>query len=535
MNDPLIENIESVFSILPAELAREAQADTIARINDPGELGAKEIKWAEFDAIGAFLRGGVTDLSGLTRLVSSVDGDPVLTALAEAAASGATAGTIVTLAPHDVLFWFIPVAPRLGSKWTHARVKGLAINLSVFSQLGEIRDTKIHLTPAEKRVLFQVTAGTSMRATAIADKVSIETKRTQIKSLCTKLDCSSKHELTRYATGQMMQLVALCDTDMPESAPTEQFAERYLSEDVRLVFQRLPNGRLLRCFEIGPPTGTPLLVIHGMLFPALIIGARSYLVAAGIRLIMPLRHGYLDARPLGDLLQDDDLMAQSLDDIALFARTTFSGSVAVLGHSYGAPISIRFASKYPDLVTQIILLSINAGTLHQETHRFTHRFYTSLQRLLHRPGLFRVLAWQFRKAYADIRTVGPILRKLYGGCEDDLAALEGESGADSFHLWFAECYQTSIAGISADFQFVLQDWRSDLAVLTVPISVIHGDDDPIIGAEQLATFAASMGVDYVTWIEGGHLICATKQSAVWSAVTENVASSPNATVASTDT
>src|SRR5690606_15576645 len=255
--------------------------------------------------------------------------------------------------------WFLPFTPTRPDRLSRRLIRGLCVTEALFAEVLHLFNPSADLSASETRVIFQTLSGVGLREAAATDRVSYETKRAHVKNACLKLDCSGQKYLVRKVLGQMVHLLSISDSEAVHAEVLEAYVSRYLSNDVRLVVQRLPNGRLMRVLESGPQTGTPVIMIHGLMFPISLYGIAAHLNSANVRLIVPVREGYLESRSVFSLSSRDDLLTRSLNDIALYMKQNFRRPAVVLGNALGAVASIRYATRHPELVSRLILLSIN--------------------------------------------------------------------------------------------------------------------------------------------------------------------------------
>jgi len=512
-------NLEAVFSLLPRKQAEEAKRETFEQYASRGRDAGDELKWAEFDLSGRFLRGGSSNPSDLaTHIVTSSQEDADIHALARRALEGGIEAGLLEPASsgQDRLHWFVPFTPTKSDKLTKRRLRGLSITHALFSDVMEIFNPNAGLTNTEKRVIFQTIAGTSLREAASTDGVSYETKRFHVKSACEKLSCTGQKDLVRKVLGQMVHLLSLSDSEAVHADVAESFVSRFLSNDVRMSVQRLPSGRLMRVLESGAAQGRPVVMIHGMMFPISLFGIAEHLHAAGIRLIVPIRDGYLESRSTFSLYKEGSLLAGSMQDIAAFLRQSCQTPAIILGNSLGAVAAIRFASLYPDLVSNLVLLSINLTRTLPSTENFAGTFYGGLRDLADRPDLFKLVNWQFRKYYGDEKTCRDILLRLFGSSDPDVDVLEGKFSKLPAYKMFSETYQSSTLGIVDDFGFVMNSWQREVAELAVPVTFIHGRSDPLTRIEEFGAMATLNPANRIIAVEnGGHFISVSHARQVW--------------------
>jgi pimeloyl-ACP methyl ester carboxylesterase/DNA-binding CsgD family transcriptional regulator len=516
MLDPLNDAISSVFSVLPDDLARHGHLETMRQLLTNGDITSDELKWIEIGENNKILRAGATDLSGSTRILLRVEDDDDTAALAAHLSIGVYPGSVLAAPDQRMLYWFVASVPD-PHKATMTFMKGLAVSDVLFFTVCDAFLKHAKLTSSEKRVMFQLCMGILLREGADHDGVAFETKRSQVKNACAKLNCHTQSDLARIGLGLVSSLISLAALHGEASVLIEQFSAKYLDTDIRLNMQRMPNGRILRYYDVGPMDGHIVLGIHGMLFPFLLNGSLKHLNSERLRLIVPIRLGYLDAMSQRQLLQSDDLIGQSLEDAATFVKQHMPGRVTVLGHSYGGGIAIRFAATYPDIVKNLVILSINGGFRTRKAG-YSFPLYSGLQKLANKPSILRLITWRFKQFYAEQKTSRKVLSQLFGNSVSDMLVMESHPSTRPSSEWFSELFQLSVIGIAEDFRQATQEWQSEIEGLGIPISLVHGTQDPLIAIQEMQQISLDNKQISLTPIEGGHLICASQPQLVWAAV-----------------
>lgn len=521
MTKDLEQILTSAFSLLPEEKANGARRNLLKRFGSGEAHFVEDLKWAEFDLKGRFLRGGASDISGYaTRIVSNSQEDPDIHHIVRfAAENGHRAGHAAWIADRKRLYWFVPFTPTRVDGFPQRRLRCIAIDQSVFDEIVRVFNADSGLSGAETRVMYQTIAGLSLRDAASLDALAYETKRSHIKSACEKLHCSGQKELVRLVMGQMTHLMSVSGSQAAGAEIAEGFVSRYLADDVRLTVQRLSNGRLIRVLECGPASGRPVLMIHGLMFPMMLFGLSGRLVSLGIRLIVPLRPGYFEERSIAGLYEHADFIRTGLDDIADYLRQCAYGPIPVIGNSIGGVIAMRFAALYPDLVSRLIALSMNLMRTTSEDKPYAAEFRKAMRALTDRPDIFRLVNWEFRRHYARQETCREILLNLFGKSRTDCDVLEGAITDVPAYALFSETYQHSLIGIAEDFGFVMNAWQSVVASLPVPVTLIHGIEDPLTRIDALEDAARRTPDIELVGIEGGgHFIAISHAPAVWSRI-----------------
>jgi len=359
MDSQRLEDMRLVYSLLPDEDTESAAQDTLRLLAEEQTVSQSAVlKWVEFRADGSFSRGGATEIgAGFTDIFFSPDEDSeVADLVSDANEFGFAPGRVSYFHERKHFYWFLP-ASRFGedvfSDWY---VKAFIVSEALFARLLQHFNSNHRVTLAEWRVGFQLVAGVGATRAAEDDDVSVETKRAQIKSLCSKMMCSGQVNLVRLLVGQLFHVTTLAESESTERSEAEAFIARYLSDDVSFRIHRLPNKKLLRIVECGRPDATPIVLIHGVMFPQALFGVRETLDRFGLRLIIPIRSGYFTNRDrVGDL--GGNCAVESIDEITAFIKLNFSNPPLMIGQSYGAVIALRLAAEHPECVKQLLLMS----------------------------------------------------------------------------------------------------------------------------------------------------------------------------------
>lgn len=515
------ESLKQVFSILPEKQAIEAQQKALQNYVGSGNKLEAEIKWADFTEKGQFTGGGATDIAGFSiRLAANVSTDPGIARLAALAIDGGIrAGLMEYCVSENAIIWFLPKLSKIENGIPQASIRGLFIPEAIVHEILDIFNVGAMLTPAEKHLIFQLSAGLSLRNAAESDRLAFETKRAQLKTACSKLQCGGQTDLLRHVLSQMTYLLSLCEVQNDRSAEVDKFVQKYLSLDARITVQRLSNGGSIRILERGPANGTPVLVIHGMLWPLLFLTTSDVLAKHNIKMIVPLRSGYLDNQSAHDIYGTTDMVARSLEDIARYQSECCVGKMPVIGHSYGSVLAIEYARLFPDMVSKLSLVAINTVEPTSANKNFIGNLFVGLQSLSNKPGIFRYLTWQFKKYYVDEKTVKPILQNMFAASATDYDLIEGKGDTKAIYPWFVELYQKSIPGIADDFKFALGNPKKILKEVEADIMFVHGDEDPLVESQVVEGYADSVENAKVEIIAGaGHHLFNTHEEELWEIV-----------------
>lgn len=523
-NKQLVQSIDSIFSLLPEVEAFEARQSVLEGYLENKVRFSGTIRWADFDFSGHFIRGGVSDLKDLsTRIVQKpADDFEIARLISKAKQLNLKPGLVEAQPGEEKLIWFIPYTPTDPSKQKKTQIRALSITLDLFGQVIDLFNERARLTPAEKRIGFQILSGSSLKTAALADNVTLETKRAQLKSACAKLECKGQTELVRLVLGQLVHFVYVSENETTYTQIAENFMMQHLGDNVTLSVQRLSNGRLLRYLECGPSEGRPILMVHGFLFPFALINAKPYLQKHKLRLITPLRTGYLDKQSSLDLYRDEDALSQSVEDLSLFLNHMFNEPIVVLGELSGGFGAIMLADRKPAAISSLILLSINLAKGDTSSTTFAEKFFGGLQQLSSKPGVFRFVTWQFRKFNTTKFAMRATMKRMFKECQSDIDALDGKVGAGSAYDWFVESFRHSMLGIADDFRMILSgDWHERFAKLNMPIHLIHGPYSPITKQSDVKKLTArNVEAKLHILADGGHFATASHPDLVWQKISD---------------
>ncbi len=523
----LDETLRDVFSLVPNDDALSAREEVIAHYRSGEGSISGSVIWCDFQPDGTFLRAGVSDVGLMeSRSILSKGDHPVVNEITEyAAQNGLQAGNLVASTERDGFHWCIPYsAPSINKRPVHG-LRTLLITEDLFLEVFDLFNIEDQLTPAEKRLVYQLISGLSTNEAAELDGVSIETKRSHLKRAMSKLGCSNQSGVMRLIVSQMIHVLYLCEGETAQNRVIEAFTMDHLDGAVRLSSQRLPNGRLQRVWEMGPADGKPLLVLHGYLFPFLMLNASKALTEMGRRLVIPVRPGYLDEQDSARIFHEGRMVEQTVEDIEAFIRQTWSGPIEVLCHATGAYFAMILAKKSPDIFSKIIVTSINLMMDSDEKQSLSASFLGGIRRLAKHNGMYEMLVRQFQKTtFSNDRATRFVLRRLFRESQTDLDALNGVLGHGEAFGWYQALHAASMVGIASDFSLVNSQAKEALKDLSIPVSFLHGPDDCFTSVAEMKTYTELCPMAEVRVLpKGGHLAIASHATLVWDEIEEILA------------
>ena len=332
----------------------------------------------------------------------------------------------------------------------------------------------------------------------IADQrgLSINTIRSQIKSILRKLDAKNASDLVRILCGFAVNL-----------SRNDQSRTPKLNDNIRVHRIELPDGRLMTVTDQGDALGRPVLFFHSMLGGTrLTHTAIETCARKGWRVIAPSRPGYGSSDSLPNH-SGEDLVNQTVEDFAYVIDYLGVEPVIALGHLQGSIYAQRFALNFPATTSQVLFVS--------------HAPYWAPEFLKKLPKRQRIIAQTTRYAPKALRFVTRAGVALIDSGRHDkfLNALHKDHPADMRALRRPDVYETARMGLDhtirngpeafcLDCPIILKDWSEDGNKVVAPISIITGESDQVATMEYMDGYTSRVPGVYVERVKGAgqHLL-----------------------------
>lgn len=361
------------------------------------------------------------------------------------------------------------------------------------------------LTPAEVEIVRGITLGLPIRDIAESRRRSVDTVRTQMRSILAKTETHSQAELVRVVLGLM-------DVALTPLGPLEQAMPTGPLDPAPLRSLLLPDGRRLDWIEFGEPLGAPCLFLHtewGLSrWPA---SAEREAKARGIRVIVPIRAGYGFSDPLPKGV--DTLTAVTLDYAAILDHLGVE-QACVLAPGADLRFAANLALVRPGLVTGIlgcaVRLPLRTAAQHDRMDRW-QRFLLANAR-----SSPKMLAFLIHAAFTLARRIGKeqMLALVAGGSPADALALEEPEVLEALLHGSNICIATHASAHEAFTREVMsaqKDWSGLLRACRVPILLLHGDQDPHMSPDAIrAAVGEYPQVEVETVSHSGQLLFFTR-------------------------
>lgn len=341
-------------------------------------------------------------------------------------------------------------------------------------RIGEVLSRAFGLTETECDIARALVSGETAREIAQTRGRSLETVRSQVKSVLRKVDVHSQSELIRLTA-------ALVQLDMRAEAPTQP------TPALPTSFLMRPGRRRLFYSTIGPEDGRPVLFIHGMLDGHGITARCNLLLEERkIRLICPVRPHFGASDPDGGPKGAPDRVAK---DIAALLDHLGVQRVPVIGHMAGSVYAFAAARHLGDRVSGILCVSGGVPivsheqfammTPRQRIVAYTARYTPTLLPLILRAGI----------ALLDSGGSHAFMKALYENAPVDYRIA---SRPDVFPI-LASGYKFTVeqghGAFEVDSRQVTRDWSHYVDGTRQRVVLVHGRHDPVVRIRTVTRFA----------------------------------------------
>ena len=422
------------------------------------------------DAAEALL--GIHAGTDLRQMRLSIDEREELADAVRAAGRGGRPSLLRFAAPDDertIVFHVAPMQSSHGDTVAFVRTSEIGWPANLTMMIKEA----FRLTDAEVEIIRSLVEGKSIKEICTERKRSLETVRTQMRSILSKTETRSQSELIRI-TMSLMDVVG-------QATPDAAIRVREGAKLEPIPFQTMvqPGGRRYDFIEFGRPDGRPCLFLpidYGLIrWPR-----QAELEAArrNIRVIVPVRAGFGQS---GQLPPRIDYSGETAADMARLVDHLGIPKTAIL--SLGADIryAMRMAIARPDAVTGILACSgtlpVKTASQYERMGKW-HRFILANAR--YAP---LVLPFLVRSGFSLARRIGKeqFLNSVNAGSPSDIRTfadpdvreamlLGSETSLSDTHIaWEAfsrECIDSE------------KDWSDTVRKCPVPVRMLQGGEDP---------------------------------------------------------
>ena len=353
------------------------------------------------------------------------------------------------------------------------RVRLVSLHLDWDDAIGKWLQSSFKLSEAETDVLRSVVSGESLNDLAVSRNRSIETIRSQLKSLLRKTNLGSQIDLLKLFAGFDHLPEELKATARNKSASTSHSH-----------FMRLPDGRQLQYDVFGPDTGDAVVFLHGMLEGAgSTTLAQNLLVEHNLKLICPWRPSFAGSDPHD--CDSGELPEEFASDVRALLDHLKVESCPIIGHLAGALYAYAFAARYPLRVTGLVNVAGAVPIVSDQQIRMM----STRQRIIAFSGKYtpRLLPFILRAALAQIDAGGVdlLVDAMYKHSPADQRAVRRVEIAQSIYSGYLSSVAQGHTGFQRDGEQVLKNWGRFIDKTESKVELIHGQQDPTVKIETV--------------------------------------------------
>lgn len=262
------------------------------------------------------------------------------------------------------------------------------------------------------------------------------------------------------------------------------------------------GGRPVGVYEYGDPAGTPVMVFHGT--PACGAGftwADAPARERGLRLIAPDRPGIgLSRRATSYRISDYPAQVRALADALGIHQ------YAVWGYSGGGPYAVACAASPAGRVTSS---TVAAGMGQMGVWASADDFEKTDRQMLglvtKHPAVARVLL----STSGRVARISPkvALKSFVAQLNpSDRTVAETLGPPEEALALFTQAFLRGARGVVDDYAAIAQPWGFDVTTIDLPMSIFHGDADPMVPLRHGEELAKRVpGAQLTVWPGEGHL------------------------------
>ncbi|MEQ1756458.1 MAG: alpha/beta fold hydrolase [Micropepsaceae bacterium] len=334
------------------------------------------------------------------------------------------------------------------------------------------------LTRAEWRIAQILKSGVSTNQAADQLGITVNTARTQVKSIFSKLGVSRQSEL--------VSRLSLAERVSGKSPTFSRLSQR---EAPQRQFISLDDGRLLAYRQYGKPNGTPVIAFHQWFSASMLpLPAMDAVEKSGLHMIVFDRPGFGQSTPA----KDYTLMGIAQDAIALADHLKFS-RFRIWGMASGAAFAIALATRCPSRVEKIALaaprLRTGVGALPPKGTR------AQLSGLMRHPWAIRSFLTMMRSGAGE-QIAMSLLRYATARSPSDRRESAKTATARAILQQAFDAHESCTEGLTSELQLFTTLVKPDFSKIQCPVSVWHCEQDPATTYQQvLDEYASSNNVE----------------------------------------
>lgn len=349
------------------------------------------------------------------------------------------------------------------------------------------------LTLREQALVRGLMETSDLRKASEAMGISYESGRTYLKRVFEKTGLTSQVDLINTIA----------------RSPLSMFRERQTTDEERFQVRRLhrlPDGRMLEYFILGPEKGRPVLLFDALSGSSIDLTGfpRQYfehLEHYGVRLVMPCRPG---------IYRSDFRNMTSLRDFAPDLENLIDAlgydQVSLMSFSFGSGIALATAHELPDRIRKVVLSSPSYPAYKHENWRELDQFYHLSAVLAQRwPAMFRQL---IPFLVRSIIQNAPRYMERYCNrtpSTHDVELLSHPTIGIRSSRMLEERTAGGVNGMVEENLLNARGWDFDVSMIHTEVEIYHGAFDNVAPAQGGVTLARTLpNASFTKFDDKGH-------------------------------
>lgn len=371
----------------------------------------------------------------------------------------------------------------------------IILSIDILKSLLNTKYSPEHFTPSEIRVLAQLISDPEIKHAATQDDVEVSTKDTHYKAAARKIGARKRAGLIADLTALLLLEITVASSPHLDTSQKviNEYRERYLPSAVRLITLTTNEGKPHRILDMGPKSGKIIIVLHPMILPDIRDQDIDLLHKLGLRLVWPLRHGFLD--PTATPLSVEKQLQDTITSIEL-AREHYCDAPFVLAAMITSSwFATRYIEKFPRNVKSLLFagacFTIDKNQPPSKTRQFGQGLVTLAA---NSPKTINYVLGFAEKHFNQHKNFRSLMDRIFSDSDADMAILDQEMSRPGFEGRFFFALRHSFPSLRHDlFHQTDMKW-STLKQVEIPIHFAHGDDDaitPLSDIKQLVSHLPS--------------------------------------------
>lgn len=336
------------------------------------------------------------------------------------------------------------------------------------------------LSPRESAVLAGLASGLTLEDIALQHERKLSTVRQQTKSLLKKMGAATQTQAATLAAAASNAVNRTLESDVMGALPNQRTPW--------LTGEQQRDGRRIGWRRFGKAGGVPVLFVHGPSFGA---GEfehdRYWATHFGLDVVAIERPGY--GRTDRPHRHDDALQCQ-VDDIQAVLDTLDVTPKRVVAHEVGLIMALAWAAQQPQPVQRIVGVSC-APPFHsiEQLSDMPAQQGIFILAARHAPWMAKLL---LRLLVIRLRQLGSErwYEAVFGDVLNDFSVTQRPAFQQGVVAVYPFYTRQSGAGFEVDLQVMIRDWGHLVKECDVPLTLLHGTDNPTTPIGYLSAFKA---------------------------------------------